>query len=397
MEPVQLVRETATVTRRWLAVGSSTDPDSRRAGTAAATAALTGADPRLLVVFCTTDLDPAEVLAAINEVSGGVPLVGCSMVGGFASDAESPSVVVTAFGGPGFTVSTCVGTDLASRHREAGAEVAGCVAALAEPPHVALLMLTDGLAGHQEEIISGAYEVVGASVPLIGGAASPGPDSPTFLLHGDQVLRDAAVGAAIGSDAPFGVGVRHGWRKVGEPMIVTRAESGVVYELDGKPALTTYLARYDAPAETYTDPSAFNLFARSRPVGVRRRSGEEARNVGSPDHLAAGWLTSSGEIPEGGLVWLMEGDADSVLEATDGACQAAVEALGGSRPVGFLVFDCVSRCELLDEDGRAEELRRLVDQAGGVPLAGFYSWSEIARVRGINGLHHQTLVVLAVG
>jgi hypothetical protein len=31
------------------------------------------------------------------------------------------------------------------------------------------------------------------------------------------------------------------------------------------------------------------------------------------------------------------------------------------------------------------------------PVAGLYTWGEIARTRGINGFHNQTLVVLAVG
>jgi hypothetical protein len=39
----------------------------------------------------------------------------------------------------------------------------------------------------------------------------------------------------------------------------------------------------------------------------------------------------------------------------------------------------------------------MVRQAGGLPFVGFYTWGEIARVRGVNGLHHQSLVVLAVG
>ncbi len=76
MESAQLAADPATATRRWLSVGSSADADSHRAGAAAATAALTGSEPRLLVVFRTTDHDPAQVLAAINEVSGGVPLAG---------------------------------------------------------------------------------------------------------------------------------------------------------------------------------------------------------------------------------------------------------------------------------------------------------------------------------
>ena len=40
----------------------------------------------------------------------------------------------------------------------------------------------------------------------------------------------------------MGVSVDHGWRPVGKPMLVTRAEGTVVHELDGTPALDAYLA-----------------------------------------------------------------------------------------------------------------------------------------------------------
>jgi hypothetical protein len=34
--------------------------------------------------------------------------------------------------------------------------------------------------------------------------------------------------------------------------------------------------------------------------------------------------------------------------------------------------------------------------ASGAPVAGFYTYGEIARTRGISGFHNQTLVVLAL-
>ena len=169
-----------------------------------------------------------------------------------------------------------------------------------------------------------------------------------------------------------------------------------MYTLDDKPALETYLGRLGAPAEAYRDPVAFDLFARIRPIGIRRRSGVEVRNVSSVDHLAEGWLCSSGEIPEGGVVWLMEGDETSVLGAVDDACSDALAALGGAPPLGLLVFDCVSRRGPLGADGMRQEVGRLAQQADGTPFAGFYTWGEIARTRGVNGFHNQTLVVLAV-
>jgi hypothetical protein len=294
-------------------------------------------------------------------------------------------------------VATAGVTGAAGNQRYAGAHVARTAVEVDERPHQVLVLLTDGLTQDQEEILSGAYDVVGASMPLVGGAASPDPAiRETFQFHDDRVLTDAVVGATISSDAPLGVGLRHGWRKVGEPMIVTRSQNGQVFTLDDKPALEMYLGRLDAPEEAYSDPVAFDQFAHTRPIGVRRRSGEEVRNVSSTEHLHEGWLRSSGEIPEGGLVWLMEGDDDSVLKAAGDACRDAVDALGGQPPIGVLAFDCVSRSRMLGDVGTRIEVERMANEAGAAPLAGLYTWGEIARTKGINGFHNQTLVILAV-
>jgi len=387
-----------TGTRRWLAVGTSNASDPHAAGSAAAADALRGSDPRLLLVFCSTRYDPAAVLAGIRATAPDVPLAGCSACAQIGtSGPDGGSVVVVAFGGPGFQVSTATSTGAGTTPREAGAAVADCTAAVQDSPYVTLLLLTDGTAPDQEDILRGAYDVVGASIPLVGGAASADASRRTFHLHGDEVLTDAVVGVAIGSDAPFGVGVRHGWRKVGEPMIVTSSTKGLVYTLDDKPALEMYLDRLGAPDGLREDPVAFDKYSHTRPIGVRRRTGEEVRNVSSTAYLADGWLGCSGDIPEGGVIWPMEGDTDSVLEAAEDACRDAVDALDGHPPVGLLAFDCVSRTGLLGTDGTRTEVDRMREQVGALPLAGFYTWGEIARTRGINGYHHQTLVVLAVG
>ena len=162
-------------------------------------------------------------------------------------------------------------------------------------------------------------------------------------------------------------------------------------------ALATYLERLAAPPEAHTDPEVFTRFADTRPLGVDRRGGADVRNVSSSEYHQEGWLRSSGEIPEGGLVWLMEGDEASVLAAAGDAFADAVDDLGGTPPLGFLAFDCASRRRLLGESGVVEEIGLMTGQAGDRPLAGFYTWGEIARTRGIHGYHNQTLVVLAIG
>jgi len=382
---------------RWLAVGSSTEPDSRLAGQQAARAALEDTDAKLLIVFAAEQHDLDALLGGINETSGGVPLIGCSTAGeiGPAGPLES-SVVVTAIGGPGFTVQTAVATGATGRVREAGAEAAAAADGLSAAPYQALLLLVDGATPEQEDVLRGAYGVVGASIPLVGGCAGTRDESRPTQLYGDRVLTDAVVAAAIGSDAPIGIAAGHGWTKVGDAMTVTGSRHGRVLSFNDEPALDVYLRRLGAPVEAYTELSAFRAFAATRPLGIRRRSGDEVRDVHGEPSFTDRSLHCGGEITQGGLVWCMEGDAESALQSTDAACQDALVALDGRPPLGLIAFDCVSRRGLLGESGVAEEVRRIAKHADGAPVAGFYTWGEIARTRGINGFHHQTLVVLAV-
>ncbi len=386
-------------THRWVGVGRSGEPDAAAAGRAAASAALTGPDPRLLVVLCSTAYDLSALLRAVRDVSRGAQVVGCSTAGEVATDGPGDGgVVVLALGGDGFHVETRAATGVAARLREAGAEVAGALRPVPGKPHQVLLLLTDGLAGDQQEIVRGAYGVLGATVPLVGGCA--GDDlamQATYQLHGDDVLRDAIVAAAISSDAPFGIGVRHGWRTVGEPMLVTHSGGNRVHTLDDRPALDVYLDRLSAPGEARTDPAAFTRFALTHPLGLARRSGEsQVRFVAEAD-FADRSIGCIAEVPQGGLAWFMEGDAASVLDATDHACAAALAGLDGQPPLALLAFDCIARREVLGGPGIVAEIDRVVAAASGAPVAGFYTYGEIARTHGISGFHNQTLVVLAVG
>ncbi|MGH2771989.1 MAG: FIST signal transduction protein [Actinomycetota bacterium] len=382
---------------RWMAVGQSNEPDPDKAGRQAAEAAV-GDDARLLIVFSSENYDLEILLAAIRKVSGDVPLIGCSTAGEIATSGPNElGVVVVALGGLGFEVSTACATGAKDGLRDAGTRVASSMEQVASSPNKVLVILSDGLAGDQQEIVRGAYSVVGAAVPLVGGCA--GDDmkmKSTYQFFDDRVLKDAVVAAAIGSSSPFGIGVRHGWRKVGEPMLVSRSGNNRVYTLDDRPALDAYLERLKAPAEAATDPAAFTLFAMTHPLGLSKRTGEpHVRFVAEADFQDRS-LVCIAEVPTGALAWLMEGDESSVLEATDDACTEALDALGGAPPIGMLTFDCIARRGVLGEGGIKAEIERVSTHAPGTPVAGFYTYGEFARIQGMSGFHNQTLVVLAV-
>ncbi|MEO0494171.1 MAG: FIST N-terminal domain-containing protein [Actinomycetota bacterium] len=382
--------------RRWSAVGASRDPDSRRAGHAAARSAAAEPDTKLFVVFAGHRHDHDALLAGIAEVAGSTPVIGCTTGGeiGVAGPTDD-GVVVMAIGGAGVTVATRAARVRDGDLRQAGADAADAMLDVPDADNRVLLLLSDGLGGDQQEVVRGAYSRAGATVPLVGGCAGDGMEMrSTTLFHGRHAGSDLVIGCALTSAGPIGIGVHHGWTPVGEPVLITRSDGNVVHTIDEQPALDRYLRLHGAPAELAEDPEAFTLWAATHPIGVHRRSREEVRFINGADPTTRS-ITSIAGIPEGGLAWAMTGSAESVLDATDIACAAAVDGFDGPA-VGVLAFDCVARRGVMGEDGIITEVERIADRVGA-PIAGFYTYGEFARTQGASGFHNQTLVTLAIG
>ncbi|GAA2623376.1 FIST signal transduction protein [Paractinoplanes durhamensis] len=385
---------------RWFGVGSSVLPDPARAGAQACHAALEGRPASLLIVFASPSHATPEMAAAVHAAAGGdVLMIGCSTSGEYTPDGRIAGVVVNALGGPGFTASVRAVPYESMDLYAAGATAAGCLDDI-DAEHRAVLLLGDGRSTDQQEMVRGAYSVAGAQVPLIGGCA--GDDMTQtgtwhFFSSGTdvQVLPNAVLGAALGSASPLGIGVAHGWHRSGEPMSVTRSEGGKIYELDGEPALDVYARHTGCPPETVADPAAFLQFAAVRPLGLARRTGEDIRIIfaADPDERSISGLA---DTPEGGLVWFMESDPEALCNAAATAGSAAVAAVGDADPLGVLVFDCCVRLLALGPDGTDLAGGRLGDALKPIPYGGFFSNGEIARSPGAKGMHHLTVVALAV-
>ncbi|WP_328471920.1 FIST C-terminal domain-containing protein [Actinoplanes sp. NBC_00393] len=386
----------------WFGTGHSTLTDPAAAGAQAAQAAIAGRAPVVVFVFCSVGHHVPEMLDAVRErVAADTVIVGCTTSGQIATDEESrDGVAITAWGGPGLAVRTHVTRDASTGLREAGAQAASCLAGL-DSEHRALLMLCDGLTGSQHEIIRGAYSVAGAAVPLVGGCAG---DHLTYVrtyqFHGGrdgvEILSDAVIGVGVGSDAPLGVGIAHGWRKDGAAMIVTSSREGRIYELDGRPALDVLLERLGLDESLVDDEEAFRDAAFLHPLGLSRRSGEDIRVIHAGDRSDRS-LICLADVPQGALAWMMVSDQDALVEGSNEACVQALDGLGGREALGVLVFDCAARRITLGEGGLDREIAGMTKTLNGAPYGGFYTNGEIARTRGALGMHHFTMVTLALG
>ncbi len=401
---------------RWCSAGDSALDDGEEAAFEAVTRALATpqpggtldpADTVLAVVFASSRHDLGRVAAGLRcALPQSVHLVGCTTSGEiFGGASRNSGLAVMLFGGEGFSVRTASATGLSHDSAGTGERAAELLylgepePSPEEPERDVVLLLSDGLAGDQQAMVTGVYRVTGAAVPLVGGCA--GDDLAMVATYqliggpdGDRVLQDSVVGVRLRSDAPIGIGVRHGWRRVGSPLVVTGTEGATVHTLDDEPALDAYLRVLEAPHEVREDPAAFTRFALDHPLGIAGRSQDLVRFVTGAD-FAARTLKLVAPVPLGGMTWLMTGDVESVLAASEEACNLAMAQLDGHPAKAVVAFDCIARRAALGSSTDAE-VDRIHERTEGAPVIGFYTYGEIARTQGMSGFHNQTLVVLAV-
>jgi hypothetical protein len=307
-------------------------------------------------------------------------------------------VVVLALGGDGLEAAAAVERDVSANRREAGAAVSRVVEELTLEHRVCVL-LADGLSREQNEIVRGSYSTLGALVPTVGGCS--GDDitctrTYQFLATRDscEVLSDGLVGLAIGSSGPMGVGISHGWSKFGQPFLVTSSSGGRIHGIDNRPALDVHLECLGLTRRQAHDETLFRQAAFQHPLGLSRRSGEDIRVAHAAD-VTDGSLLCLADVPQGAIAWQMSTNRQDMVAAASSSRDQAVDGLGGRPAVGLLVFDCGARKAMLGPSGVVDELQAL-GRDRTTPLGGFYTFGKIARTHGARGMHHLTLVTLAI-
>ena len=387
---------------RWFATGHAGGEDVVTAARAAARAALIHPGAKLVVVFAPVHDDLPLLLDAVREEAGAAAVIGCTTAGEItATAAGDVGVVVAALGGDGFRVGTASaqGADAASL-RAAASSAASAAAAQAGPAtpgtSTVAIVLADGMARDHEAVLRGAYTVLGPRVPIIGGCAGDGlAMTGTFQLHDGKVLTDAVVAAAVHSTGPIGLSLHHGWSELGDALLVTEAEDGHIRTLDGRPALDVYEERTGVTFDPDADHFENSRVCAHHPIGLISKHGLAIRALFGVD-VASRSIQLMAHVPPGDLVWVMRGDGASLEEGTRQAARTAVERLGGHPPLGALVFDCIGRRGVLGLDGvdrEGEILTSVLD----APLAGFFTYGEFHRTRGITGFHNQSLAMVAFG
>jgi len=224
-------------------------------------------------------------------------------------------------------------------------------------------------------------QAVPAEIPVWGGGAFGDNTFKAFVFakgepfHGSGVLM-TFIG---GKDFHLQYAYVSGWKPLGYPMKITRADGYVVHELDGKPAFEIYRHYLRIPNDDHIFYNALEF-----PFAVEHDNRTLLRHALSCDENGA--LTMSTRIPEGSILHVTYGDPETIMQDV----MKCARQIGEFVPEVISVFDCFGRKTFW---GGTEATREITPFHNMAPTYGFCTSGELIRWEGCMDHHNLTLVI----
>jgi hypothetical protein len=363
---------------------------------------LAGQKPDLVVLLCTTDLEQDQVLTGVRTVVGEVPLIGGCSAGVISPQgAFRRGVAVLALWSEEIHVLADIAQEVSQDPVGTSRTLIQRLRGRREQAYRAANGLLLTVAGTCEgSDVSTAVQTMadelGPFYRLVGGGAQDpsGRVKRSTFLNG-ETYKDAIAIALLMTSGQVGVGVRHGYEPLGRPLVITRAQGNILYELDGHSAFQAYVEQF--PDHPDLTPQSFAQFALDYPLGLPQMGREYIVRdpyAARPD----GALLCGGVIPEHAVVRIMAGNRETLIQSAREAAMEAMQPLGGRQPLLAFVFSCVTRLNYLGPAAQ-EEVAVIREVVGSeTPLIGLFSFGEIAaQLNSSVTLHNKTAVVGVIG
>jgi small ligand-binding sensory domain FIST len=340
--------------------------------------------------------DAGELVAGVRKVTETRHLLGCSSTGIIGTQqelenrpavsvlvGELPRVQITAFqitekeleesSGPGFW------------HFQLEVDTASnpSFIVLADPFTIRATELVDALS----EAYPGAPFVGG----LAGGAEQPGQNR--FFLD-EEIVDEGAVGVALSGEVQLRAVVSQGCRPIGWPLVVTRAEKNIVFELGGVPpveVLRQMLPKLPVRDQQLVRSALFLGRVVNEYKEEYRRGDFLIRNlIGSDPQTGA--LAVGDWVRTGQTVQFQVRDAESADEDLRELLGREKRAMGASAARAVLLFSCLGRGQGMYGVPH-HDIRVIQRMLGPVPAAGMFCNGEIGPVGERAFVHGFTSVV----
>ncbi|AWG20465.1 histidine kinase [Flavobacterium faecale] len=257
-----------------------------------------------------------------------------------------------------------------------------------------IFVLSEGSFSNGSSLINGLEENKEEQITLTGGMCG---DNARFEKTLASYKEDPKEGEVIligfyGDTLEITKASYGGWITFGPERVITKSEGNILYEIDGQPALDLYKKYLGEKSNEL--PQASLLYPLNvTPVGKSEPVVRTILNINDEDQS----MILAGDVPVNSRVQLMMASVDGIAAGAQTAAEYAMKDRK-NKPEVALIVSCIGR-KLVMSQRVEEELEQVKEIVGEkVPLAGFYSYGEIAPFNGSTSceLHNQTMTLTLI-
>jgi hypothetical protein len=361
----------------------------------------TSLDCDLIIFYTTMGHDFGALLDEMRRLAPGARIAGCTCTGVIGREGPNESMralAIMAIRGPRSEFAVA-GRDKITKSDSY--DVARGLAEDLKREAAAVSMVffhPSGLGVFPEDAIRGIESVFGPDVPILGGLSADNLKfAGDFQFVDDRTFEQGAVAVGF-ADPTIGVVSRanHGYRVVGDPLLVTRSDRNRVLEIDGRRAWDAWAAAIGLPPTASVLELAMAPLVRELPPELREEYDSRYIHVlyyGSYGS-AGGAIDASSACPAGTRLRLTKRDEKEIFAGTDRMVERIAQSCRGSRIVAVLQADCNARGRMLFNRVLKEEIvSRMQGPLRGdadVPWLGMYGGGEFVPLGGRNRIHAMT-------
>ncbi len=337
-------------------------------------------------------LDAAKLAQDFKKLVSPTALIGCNSCGVIGDQNEiemQPAISMLAMHLPSVKISPFSFSPVGLETMKSGK---GLVEYLDLYPtdRPNFILLADPMSTDVNKLLSLFNESYQGS-PVVGGLASGTVmNSPNWLLLGDDVFSEGAVGLALSGEIEFDIVVSQGCRPIGEPYTVTKADRNILYELAGKPALkvlTDLFLKLSVKDQRLAQNALFVGLAMDEGRLKLERGDFLIRNILATDEEVG--ALSIGEIIETGQTLQFQlRDAETSKEDLKVLLKKSSRE-GDAKKCGALLVSCCGRGKGLYGE-TDHDVKMIQSLRGPLMLTGFFANGELGPIDRKNYIHGYT-------
>jgi small ligand-binding sensory domain FIST len=325
-----------------------------------------------------------EVVELAQKTIGARHLIGCTGAGIIGVDQEveqQPAISLLVGELPGVEIAP-FHLDEKNLEESTGADFWHFQLDLEPDASPQFLMFVDPFTTHAVQLVDALTEAY-PQAPIIGGLASGAQHAGENRLFLDgEIYDEGAVGIGLTGKIVLQTVVSQGCRPIGEPLVVTRAEKNVVFELGGRPPMK--ILQEMLPQL----PAKDRQLARSGLLFLGRVINEYQEEYGRGDFLIRNLIESDREsgalavadmMRTGQTVQFQVRDGETADEDLRQLLQKKHHSLAGKPPHAALLFTCLGRGEGMYGSAH-HDIQAVQENLGPLPVAGFFCNGEIGPV-----------------